>query len=45
MHALIEKTTAYGARLRSGIDTIEYHTWHRTPYGKVTKTQENITHK
>ena len=24
-------------RERSGIDTIKYHTWHRTPYGKVTK--------
>ena len=24
---------------------IKYHTWPETPYGKVTKTQENITHK
>ena len=28
-------------RQRSGIDTIKYHTWPRTPYGKMTKTQEN----
>ena len=29
---------------RSEIDTTMYHTLHRTPYGKVTKTQENITY-
>ena len=27
------------------MDTIMYHTWPGTPYEKVTKTQENITHK
>ena len=32
-------------RQRSGIDTIKHHNWPRTPRGKVTKTQENITHK
>ena len=26
-------------------DTIKYHIWPSTPYAKVTKTQENITHK
>ena len=26
---------------RSGIDTIKHHTWPRTLYGKVSKTQEN----
>ena len=30
---------------KSGIDTIKYHTLTGTPYGKVTKTQENITYK
>ena len=25
---------------RTGFDTIKYHTWPETPYGKVTKTQE-----
>ena len=25
------------------MDIIKYHTWPRTPYGKVTKTQENVT--
>ena len=29
---------------RSGNDTIKYYARPRTPYGKVTKTQENITH-
>ena len=29
----------------SGIYTIKCHTWHRTPYLKVTNTQENITQK
>ena len=28
---------------RSGIDTINYHTWPGTSYGEVTKTQENTT--
>ena len=30
---------------RSGIDAIKYPTWPWTLYGKVTKTQENITYK
>ena len=30
---------------RSGIDTIKNHSRPRTPHGKVTKTQENITFK
>ena len=29
----------------SGIYTIKYHTQPETPYGTVTKTQGNITHK
>ena len=29
--------------LRSGIDTIKYHTWPRIPQGKVTKTQTSQT--
>ena len=32
-------------RQRSGIDTIDYHTWPLKPYVKVTTAQENITHK
>ena len=32
-------------RQRPGIYTIKYHTKLRTPHGKVTKTQENITYK
>ena len=33
-------------RQKSGIDTTKYHTWPRTPHGKVTKTQKkNITYK
>ena len=34
-----------GSRQSSWIRTIKYHIWPRTPHGKVTKTQENITHK
>ena len=34
-----------GRRQRPGINTIMYHTWPRTPLGKVTKTQENITNR
>ena len=30
---------------KSGIDTIKFHTWPSTPYGKMTKTQENSTYK
>ena len=30
---------------KSGIYTINYHTLPRTLYGKMTKTQENITYK
>ena len=26
-------------------ENIKYHTWRGTPYGKVTKAQENNTHK
>ena len=29
----------------SEIDNIKYHTWPRTPHGKVTKTQQNVTCK
>ena len=32
-------------RQRSGIDTIKYHNWEETPFGKMTKTQETITPK
>ena len=32
------------SKTKSGIDTIKYHTWPGTPYGKVTKTQEITTH-
>ena len=30
-------------KLKHAIQIIKYHTWPRTPYGKVTKTQDNIT--
>ena len=30
---------------RSGIDTINYHTWPKLPHGKVTKAQLNIKNK
>ena len=29
-----------GRRQRPGIDTIKYHTWPRTPHGKVTKRKK-----
>ena len=32
-------------KAKSGTDIIKYHTWPNTSYGKVTKTQENITQK
>ena len=32
-------------RQRSGIDTIEYHTWHRIPHGKVKKNHTIKHHK
>ena len=32
-------------RKRSGNNTIKYHTWPRTSYGKVTKAQENTSYK
>ena len=41
----IDCRSNYRGRQISGIDTIKYHTWPGTPYGKVTKTWENTTHK
>ena len=37
VHRYILSYTKQRRRLRSGISTIKYHTWPRTPYGKVTK--------
>ena len=34
-----------GRMQRSGIDSVKYHTWPSTPYGKVTKTQQNATYR
>ena len=41
----MSQTLSLRREQRSGIDTIKFHIRPETLYGKVTKTQVNITHK